>query len=60
MKVYKDFDLTYYNSYRLQSYCQEAFFPENENDIVELFKQKIKYTLLGSGHNIILSKKILQ
>lgn len=56
MKVYKDFDLTNYNSYRLKSKCKTAYFPENENDVVELYQSNKEFVLLGSGHNIILSK----
>lgn len=56
MKIYNDFDLTNYNSYRVKSKCKKAFFPKSEFDIVELYKSKIPFILLGSGHNIILSK----
>ncbi|TXE18868.1 UDP-N-acetylmuramate dehydrogenase [Psychroserpens burtonensis] len=56
MRVYKDFDLTNYNSYRLKSKCKTAYFPENEEDVVELYKSKKTFILLGSGHNLILSE----
>lgn len=57
MIVYKDFDLTNYNSYRVKAICKKAYFPENEEDVVSLYKQKKGFILLGSGHNIILSKQ---
>lgn len=56
MKAYKNFDLTNYNGYRVKSRCMNAFFPQNEQDIIELYNKKSNYILLGSGHNIILSK----
>lgn len=56
MKTYQDFDLTNYNAYRVKAICKNAFFPESEADIIELYKNKQNYILLGSGHNIIFSK----
>lgn len=56
MKVFSDFDLTNYNSYRIKSKCKKAYFPENEKDVIEFYKSRKPYILLGSGHNVILSK----
>jgi len=56
MKVYDNFNLTEYNSYRVSSKCKTAHFPDNEEDLVELYKSNKNYILIGSGHNIILSK----
>jgi UDP-N-acetylmuramate dehydrogenase len=56
MRVYKNFDLTDYNSYRIKSKCKTAYFPESEDDVIILFSLKQDYILLGSGHNLILSK----
>lgn len=56
MKVYANFDLANYNSYRIKSRCQTAIFPENEEDLVAVFADHKDFILLGSGHNIILSK----
>ena len=56
MRVYRDFDLTHYNSYRLKSICRTAYFPESEDDVVALYKSNKSIILLGSGHNLILSK----
>tara|TARA_B110000114_G_C15070269_1_gene389302 strand:- start:416 stop:1273 length:858 start_codon:yes stop_codon:yes gene_type:complete len=56
MKVYDNFNLTEYNSYRIKSKCKKTYFPENEDDIIKLFSLKQDYILLGSGHNLILSK----
>lgn len=56
MKVFNNFDLTNYNSYRLKSKCKLAYFPESERDVVDFFRQHDTYILLGSGHNIIFSR----
>lgn len=56
MKVFTDFDLTPYNSYRIQSSCKTAYFPESEEDVINFYKKEEAFVLLGSGHNVILSK----
>ncbi|WP_375583723.1 UDP-N-acetylmuramate dehydrogenase [Cyclobacterium xiamenense] len=56
MKVFENFDLTNYNSFKIYSRCKRAFFPDSEGDIQYLFSNKKNYILLGSGHNVILSK----
>ena len=57
MKKYKNFDLTNYNSYRIKSYCSNAYFPENETEFINILKELDKnFILLGTGHNVILSK----
>jgi UDP-N-acetylmuramate dehydrogenase len=33
-----------------------AYFPENEDDVIALYKSNKSFVLLGSGHNLILSK----
>lgn len=58
MLNYLDFDLTNYNSYRVKALCRKAFFPEFETEIVDLYKAEQSLILIGSGHNIILSKEI--
>lgn len=56
MKIYTNFDLTNYNSYRLEATCKTAYFPESESDLIGLYKNKKNYILLGNGYNVILSK----
>lgn len=56
MRIYQNFNLTNYNSYRVNATCKTAFFPESEQDLIDFFKEKESFVLLGSGHNIILSK----
>lgn len=56
MKSFTNFDLTDYNAYQLKAQCKRAYFPDNENDILTVFKNNKKNVLLGSGNNIILSK----
>ncbi|MEN5233482.1 UDP-N-acetylmuramate dehydrogenase [Sphingobacterium faecium] len=58
MEIKYNFDLTLFNSYRLNAKCKKAIFPSTENDIVQIFKDENNYVLIGSGHNIILSKPI--
>jgi UDP-N-acetylmuramate dehydrogenase len=59
MKVFEDFDLTDYNSYRLKSICARAFMPENNQDVSTLFNSAStsKPVVIGGGYNIILSKE---
>lgn len=56
MKVVEYLDLTAYNSYRIKATCKKAYFPENEQDVVDLYQSGEQFVLLGSGHNVILSK----
>lgn len=56
MIEYNNFDLTTYNSYRLKAICRKAYFPDSESELVELYSIGREYILLGSGHNVILSK----
>ncbi len=63
MKVFENFDLTNYNSYKIKSTCSIAYFPETENDFIQLFikLKEQEYVVLGNGNNTILSKsKYLQ
>lgn len=60
MKILKNLNLCNYNAYRIESFCEIAYFPENENDILELFINLKDFLLLGSGHNIIFSKHAYQ
>ncbi|UZJ65454.1 UDP-N-acetylmuramate dehydrogenase [Sphingobacterium sp. KU25419] len=56
MKVYENFDLTNFNSYQVKAVCEKAYFPENEEDLIHVLQSEPRYILIGSGHNIILSK----
>lgn len=57
MRVCKQFNLQPYNSYRLNATCETAYFPSNEAEIRAVFQEnKERKILLGSGHNVILSK----
>jgi len=56
MKVLIDFDLTNYNSYRIKAMCKKAYFPNTEEDVISFYKSINSFVLLGSGHNVILSK----
>lgn len=56
MKIFENFDLTDYNSYNIKSHCKRAIFPETEADLIKIYKEFNDFKLIGSGHNIILSK----
>jgi UDP-N-acetylmuramate dehydrogenase len=55
----ENLDLTEYNSYRLKAICAQAFFPDTEEEIQQIYRDRkgTKKILLGSGHNVILSKE---
>lgn len=57
MKIIENFNLTDYNSYRIKARCQKAFFPNSEEEIITFYKDIDSFVLLGSGHNVILSKE---
>jgi UDP-N-acetylmuramate dehydrogenase len=58
MKIFQNFDLTQYNSYRVKTHCNRAIFLETEDDVVNYYiiNKQVDKVLIGSGHNIILSK----
>ena len=59
MKVFEEFNLKEYNSYRLNSTCKRAFFPENEQDFIDIFKNQStsEKIVLGGGYNVILAEE---
>lgn len=57
MIIFDNFNLKNFNSYKINSVCKKAFFPENEDDILTFFKTEKHFIVIGSGHNIILSKE---
>ncbi|AWH85126.1 UDP-N-acetylenolpyruvoylglucosamine reductase [Flavobacterium album] len=58
MKIENNFDLTNYNSYKIKAICNRAFFPKNEADFIEIFKDSglENKVIIGGGYNIIFSK----
>ncbi len=57
MKLFTDFDLTDYNSYRIQSTAGRVYFPESPEDIRTVFEQDSRgKVVLGGGCNVIFSK----
>lgn len=56
MKVCKNFSLKDFNGYCIDATCRNAIFPENEDDIIQAYQRFPSLKLLGSGHNLILSK----
>jgi UDP-N-acetylmuramate dehydrogenase len=59
MRICENFDLKYYNGYRINANCSKAFFPDTEDDIIELFSNTNLHPMiiLGNGYNVILSKE---
>lgn len=57
MKVFNDFILTEYNGYKLPATCSSAYFPFNDEDIKTFFSKNLPFIILGTGQNVILSKK---
>ena len=39
MKIFENFDLTNYNSYRIKAICRRPIFFDNENEIKEYYLQ---------------------
>lgn len=56
MKVIEDFNLTNNNSYRINSSCKKAFFPNSEPDFLEAYIDQKPKVIIGNGNNLILSK----
>ena len=59
MKVLEKLNLETYNSYHLTAYCAKAYFPQTENDLIEIYGKQpnVSKIILGNGNNIILAKK---
>lgn len=58
MIISENFKLIDFNAYKIDSVCSWAYFPECENDLINIFEQNNKNDLIiiGNGNNIILSK----
>jgi UDP-N-acetylmuramate dehydrogenase len=59
MRIFTEFDLKSYNSYRLNARCAKAFFPETVFEILQIYQENPRITkiLIGNGNNIILSRE---
>ena len=56
MKIISNFDLTNYNSYKIKSKCKNAFFPEKEEDFIDIYTNGTSdKIIIGGGYNIILA-----
>ena len=58
MKVFKNFNLKNFNSYKIDAVCERAYFPASSADFLTIFKENKRENiiLIGNGNNIILSK----
>ena len=59
MQFVNNFILTDFNAYRINAVCVKAWFPETEENFIEIYRQnpKTQKIILGNGNNIILSKE---
>lgn len=59
MTVFENFNLSSYNSYKLNAVCKRAFFPNCEDEVISIFfeETQTKRIILGNGNNVILSKE---
>ena len=57
MKIFKNFDLTYFNTFQLKSIAKTIYFPETEEELKEIFC-KINAPILASGSNVLLRPEI--
>lgn len=56
MKIIENFDLTNYNSYKLKTFCRNAFFPNSNAEVQSTFlDHDNKKIIIGNGNNLILS-----
>jgi len=60
MRIFENFNLLNYNAYRLNAVCAKAYFPENENDIIDIYQKypETSIVILGNGNNVLLSKEM--
>lgn len=57
MKVINDFNLINNNSYRINASCKKAYFPNEEIDFLNIFKNHGAKIVIGNGNNLILSRE---
>ena len=59
IKYIENFNLVCYNAYQLKAVCAKVWFPEKENEFLEIYKQNLdcQKIIIGNGNNIILSKE---
>lgn len=53
----EDLDLTAYNSYRVHSVVSKAFFPETEEELINIFTQYPDAIVIGGGCNVIFERE---
>lgn len=56
MEIIDNLDLTAYNSYRVYSTVNKAFFPESEHELITVLKENPYAIVIGGGCNIVFSK----
>lgn len=59
LKVEENKDLTEFSAYKVKSSCIKAYFPENEGELISLFKKNptVNFIVIGNGNNIIFAKE---
>lgn len=58
MKIYNNFDLTNYNSFRLSSIAKIIYFPESITNLIQILKQNLEIPILADGTNVLLHSEI--
>lgn len=53
----EDLDLTAYNSYRVHSVVSKSFFPETEEELINIFTQYPDAIVIGGGCNVIFERE---
>lgn len=56
MRIEHNCSLEPYNSYAIKAVCARAYFPDTEEELIDLLESEKNLIFLGSGHNVILSK----
>lgn len=56
MKIYRNFDITPLNSYKVNSAVAVAVFPESKQEVIDALVEYPNAIIVGGGNNIILSK----
>jgi len=57
MIIKTNLELTEYNSYRIFAIAKHVFFPQNEEELVDIIRKLgSEFILIGGGNNIIFSK----
>jgi len=60
MRIEDNCNLEAYNSYGIKAVCSRAYFPDSEQELIDLLESEKNLIFLGSGHNVILSQEFYE